>query len=72
MAWAVQRSAMAIMYSVFSSIWVAFWAAVVPMPTKSSKLADVGMESTQAGCARILFSEAKGCGGVLGCHKPAV
>lgn len=43
----------------FLPISLAFLAAIVPMETKSSMLAEVGMESTEAGWARILFSETK-------------
>ena len=42
----------------FERMVPAFRAAVVPMDTKSSWLAEEGMESTQAGWARTLFSEA--------------
>jgi len=50
---------MAMIYCTFLGISEALPAAAGPMLTKSSKLAEVGMESTEAGCARALFSEAR-------------
>lgn len=46
------------MATVFSSICMAFCAAVTLMLTKFSKFAEVGIESTHAGWAKTLFSEA--------------
>ncbi len=43
----------------FRATILAFRAAVTPMLTWSSWLADVGMLSTLAGCANTLFSDAK-------------
>lgn len=43
----------------FLRISLAFLAAIVPMETRSSTLAEVGIESTEAGWARTLFSETR-------------
>lgn len=43
----------------FPMISLAFLAAMVPIETRSSMFAEVGIESTEAGWARILFSETR-------------
>ena len=57
--WAPQSSSMAITRSTFPTTSRALSAANAPMLTKSSLLAEVGMLSTQAGWARVLFSETR-------------
>ena len=50
---------MARICSTFLTMSLAFLAAVTPMDTWSSLSAEVGIESTLAGWARTLFSEAR-------------
>ena len=58
MAWHAVSSSMLRIDVRLASRGFSFSAAPIPMLTKSSLLPDVGIESTEAGCARILFSDA--------------
>src|SRR5439155_646535 len=54
--WAAARTSKATTYAAFSNDCRAFSAAAMPIGTKSSWFADVGIESADAGCARTLLS----------------
>ncbi len=61
---------MATTFSVLATISRHLRAAIVPMETWSSLLADVGMESTLAGWASTLFSETSAAAVYCAIMKP--
>ena len=69
-AWAPANSSMPSTFWLLSRIISAFRAAVVPMLTWSSWLADDGMESTDAGWAYILLSDTMDAAAYWAIMKP--
>ena len=67
---AAARSSMARMCRVFAFISASRRAAKVAIDTKSSWLAEVGRESTEAGCASDLFSDASAAAVTCAIMKP--